>query len=48
MCLSTGPGAETDAKVRAFVPDRGIPEDPGTGSPNAGLAQSRCRLHRAT
>lgn len=35
----TAPGADTDAEVRAFVPDLGIPEDPVTGSLNAGLAQ---------
>ena len=35
----TAPGSETDAEVRAFVPDLGIPEDPVTGSLNAGLAQ---------
>jgi PhzF family phenazine biosynthesis protein len=35
----TGPGADTDAEVRAFVPDLGIAEDPVTGSLNAGLAQ---------
>lgn len=28
-----------DVEVRAFVPDVGIPEDPVTGSANAGLAQ---------
>src|SRR5262249_12808136 len=31
-------GAECDFEVRAFVPDLGIPEDPVTGSLNAGLA----------
>lgn len=28
-----------DIEVRAFVPDLGVPEDPVTGSLNAGLAQ---------
>jgi PhzF family phenazine biosynthesis protein len=32
------PGAECQFEVRAFVPDLGIPEDPVTGSLNAGLA----------
>lgn len=31
-------GAEAQFEVRAFVPDLGIPEDPVTGSLNAGLA----------
>ncbi|MBV8500906.1 MAG: PhzF family phenazine biosynthesis protein [Paucibacter sp.] len=31
-------GGECDFEVRAFVPDLGIPEDPVTGSLNAGLA----------
>lgn len=37
-----GPWDETDAadfEVRAFVPSLGVPEDPVTGSLNAGLAQ---------
>jgi PhzF family phenazine biosynthesis protein len=34
-----GPGHDADAEVRAFVPGIGIPEDPVTGSLNAGLAQ---------
>lgn len=34
-----GPGADADVEVRAFVPGMGIPEDPVTGSLNAGLAQ---------
>ncbi len=33
------PGADTDFEVRAFVPSLGVPEDPVTGSLNAGLAQ---------
>lgn len=33
------PGADSDIEVRAFVPDLGVPEDPVTGSLNAGLAQ---------
>ncbi len=33
------PGSDTDFEVRAFVPALGIPEDPVTGSLNAGLAQ---------
>ena len=33
------PGAGTDFEVRAFVPSLGVPEDPVTGSFNAGLAQ---------
>jgi PhzF family phenazine biosynthesis protein len=32
------PGAETQFEVRAFVPGLGVPEDPVTGSLNAGLA----------
>jgi len=32
-------GAECDFEVRAFVPTLGVPEDPVTGSLNAGLAQ---------
>lgn len=34
-----GPGHDADVEVRAFVPGIGIPEDPVTGSLNAGLAQ---------
>ena len=33
------PGADTQFEVRAFVPSLGVPEDPVTGSLNAGLAQ---------
>jgi PhzF family phenazine biosynthesis protein len=33
-----GPGGPADVEVRAFCPDLGIPEDPVTGSLNAGLA----------
>jgi PhzF family phenazine biosynthesis protein len=33
------PGAECQFEVRAFVPTLGVPEDPVTGSLNAGLAQ---------
>ena len=33
------PGSETALEVRAFCPDIGVPEDPVTGSLNAGLAQ---------
>jgi PhzF family phenazine biosynthesis protein len=33
------PGRETQVEVRGFAPDFGIPEDPVTGSLNAGLAQ---------
>jgi PhzF family phenazine biosynthesis protein len=33
------PGADSDFEVRAFVPGLGVPEDPVTGSLNAGLAQ---------
>jgi PhzF family phenazine biosynthesis protein len=33
------PGGPVDWEVRAFVPDLGVPEDPVTGSLNAGLAQ---------
>ena len=33
------PGAETQFEVRAFVPALSVPEDPVTGSLNAGLAQ---------
>jgi predicted PhzF superfamily epimerase YddE/YHI9 len=32
-------GSECQFEVRAFVPDLGVPEDPVTGSLNAGLAQ---------
>ena len=32
-------GHECQFEVRAFVPDLGVPEDPVTGSLNAGLAQ---------
>ncbi|KNX37613.1 PhzF family phenazine biosynthesis protein [Luteipulveratus halotolerans] len=34
-----GPGGDADYEVRAFVPSLGVPEDPVTGSLNAGLAQ---------
>jgi PhzF family phenazine biosynthesis protein len=34
-----GRGNGVDVEVRAFVPDLGVPEDPVTGSLNAGLAQ---------
>jgi len=33
------PGEDTQFEVRAFVPGLGVPEDPVTGSLNAGLAQ---------
>ncbi len=33
------PGSECQFEVRAFVPGLGVPEDPVTGSLNAGLAQ---------
>ncbi|NMD57456.1 MULTISPECIES: PhzF family phenazine biosynthesis protein [Tsukamurella] len=33
------PGGEADVEVRAFCPDLAVPEDPVTGSLNAGLAQ---------
>jgi PhzF family phenazine biosynthesis protein len=33
------PGGECAFEVRAFVPTLGVPEDPVTGSLNAGLAQ---------
>ncbi len=33
------PGGEVDVEVRAFVPELGVPEDPVTGSLNAGIAQ---------
>ena len=33
------PGGDTQFEVRAFVPGLGVPEDPVTGSLNAGLAQ---------
>jgi len=32
-------GSDTQFEVRAFVPGLGVPEDPVTGSLNAGLAQ---------
>lgn len=34
-----GAGGDSDFEVRAFVPSLGVPEDPVTGSLNAGLAQ---------
>lgn len=34
-----GPGSHSDYEVRAFVPGLGVPEDPVTGSLNAGIAQ---------
>lgn len=34
-----GPAADTDFEVRAFIPSIGAPEDPVTGSLNAGIAQ---------
>ncbi|MGD9831731.1 MAG: PhzF family phenazine biosynthesis protein [Piscinibacter sp.] len=34
-----GPGHDAQFEVRAFVPTLGVPEDPVTGSLNAGLAQ---------
>jgi PhzF family phenazine biosynthesis protein len=33
------PGGELDFELRAFVPEMGVPEDPVTGSLNAGVAQ---------
>lgn len=33
------PAADADFEVRAFVPSLGVPEDPVTGSLNAGIAQ---------
>lgn len=33
------PGGDSDFEVRAFVPGMGVPEDPVTGSLNAGIAQ---------
>ncbi|MCW2622015.1 MAG: PhzF family phenazine biosynthesis protein [Frankiales bacterium] len=36
---ATPAGAGTDFEVRAFVPSMGVPEDPVTGSLNAGLGQ---------
>ncbi|TWS22996.1 PhzF family phenazine biosynthesis protein [Tsukamurella sputi] len=33
------PGGDADVEVRAFCPDLAVPEDPVTGSLNAGLAQ---------
>ena len=33
------PESDTDFEVRAFVPSLGVPEDPVTGSLNAGIAQ---------
>ena len=41
------PGADTGFEVRAFAPAIGVPEDPVTGSLNAGLAQWLIRTHRA-
>jgi PhzF family phenazine biosynthesis protein len=35
----SGSGEDTAFEVRAFVPGLGVPEDPVTGSLNAGLAQ---------
>lgn len=40
-------GAETDFEVRAFAPGHGVPEDPVTGSLNAGLAQWLMGAHLA-
>jgi PhzF family phenazine biosynthesis protein len=37
--FSCEPGEDTAFEVRAFVPGLGVPEDPVTGSLNAGLAQ---------
>ncbi len=37
--VAPSPGCDADFEVRAFVPTMGIPEDPVTGSLNAGLAQ---------
>ncbi len=34
-----GPGGAADVEVRAFCPQYGVPEDPVTGSLNAGIAQ---------
>jgi PhzF family phenazine biosynthesis protein len=33
------PGSDTDFEIRAFVPSLAVPEDPVTGSLNAGVAQ---------
>lgn len=41
------PGSECAFEVRAFVPSLGVPEDPVTGSLNAGLAQWLIRSGRA-
>ena len=43
----TPAGAETDFEVRAFAGPAGVPEDPVTGSLNAGLAQWLLRTGRA-
>jgi len=37
--VAPSPGGAADFEVRAFVPTLGVPEDPVTGSLNAGLAQ---------
>jgi len=37
--IAPAAGAEFQFEVRAFVPEMGVPEDPVTGSLNAGLAQ---------
>jgi PhzF family phenazine biosynthesis protein len=40
-------GHETQFEVRGFAPGAGVPEDPVTGSLNAGLAQWLIACHRA-
>jgi len=37
--IAPWPGGAADFEVRAFAPTLGVPEDPVTGSLNAGLAQ---------
>jgi PhzF family phenazine biosynthesis protein len=37
--IAPADGGEADFEVRGFAPDQGIPEDPVTGSLNAGLAR---------
>ncbi len=39
LVAAQAPGQDTQFEVRAFVPGLGVPEDPVTGSLNAGIAQ---------
>lgn len=46
VCALYPAGGASDLEVRAFAPDGGVPEDPVTGSLNAGLA--RWLIHEGT